>query len=288
MARISDAILNKDTVYAGKTPVVDLKYGGQNGYMPRIGTKIGDKTFEEWISNQAYVQRNIIPIVLRAPKFFNYMPDAQKWIDTYKALIELHPLAITGLTSGLTVETDEHNVGGAGEMQEEITDVKRARSSINITYKEKAGKSITKFFDYMIRYGMMDPDTKKPLVTKFNSDLLNTIEMYTADFYTGVILWVEPDITQQGVVDAWMSVNLFPKSNGDRTGKRDIKSAGDAPELSIDWASITINNEAVIEIAEKNLKKLGVLNNIPDVDLTAPLSEPDADVKASSVGFNET
>ena len=29
--------------------------------------------------------------------------------------MELHPLAITGLTSGLSVETDEHAIGGAGD-----------------------------------------------------------------------------------------------------------------------------------------------------------------------------
>jgi len=126
MARIAETILNKEDIYAGHSPALDLRYGGQNGYFAKIGNVGADgKNYEEWISNQAYIQRNIIPIVLRTPKFFNYMPDPAKWVETYKALIELHPLTITGLTSGLTVETDEHAIGGAGEMQEEITKVLR-------------------------------------------------------------------------------------------------------------------------------------------------------------------
>jgi len=289
MATIADAILNKEEVYAGHSPALNLRYGGQNGYFAKIGRVGPDgKNVEEWISNQAYVQRNIIPVVLRAPKFLNYMPEPQKWIDTYKALIELHPLTITGLTSGLTVETDEHAIGGAGEMQEEITDVKRARSTVSTTYKEKAGKAIIKFLDYLIRYGMMDPDTKKPLVANFMENIEDIGGMYTADFYTGTVLFIEPDVTQKIVVDAWLTTNFFPKSNGERTGKRDIHSAGEAPELSIEWAGITMNNEAVMNMADTILQNLTVINTLPDVGMVTPQSEIDPNVAASeNVGYNE-
>lgn len=288
MARIKDSVLNKNSVYAGHSPALNLKYGGQQGYMPRIGTIAEDgKTYEEWINNHAYVSRNIIPIVIRTPKFFEHMPDTTKWIASFKALIELHPQAITGLTSGLTVDVDEHAVGGGGEMQEEITDVKRARSTVNTTYKEKAGKAIGKFFDVFIRYGMMDPDTKKPLVSKFIDDIGDIGGLYTPDFYTATVLFIEPDITQKVVVDAWLCTNMFPKSNGERTGKRDIKSAGEAPELSIDWAGITMNNEAVHDMADKVLANLTVLNKIPDIDMIPSESDVNANVVGGGVGFNE-
>ena len=288
MARITDSILAKEKVYAGHSPAANLKYGGQMGYMPRIGMVGPDgKTYEEWISNQAYVTRNIIPVVLKTPKFFKYMGDEQAWVETYKALWELHPLTITGLSSGLTVETDEHAVGGAGEMQEEVTNVTRARSSLSTTYKEKNGKAIIKYLDYLIRYGMMDPDTKKPLVSKFIKNIDEIGGMYTADFYTGTILFIEPDVTQKQVVDAWLSTNVFPKSNGERTGKRDIKSAGESPELSIEWASITMNNEAVLKLADSILAKLTILNKLPDVDMVTPSSDIDPNVSSTSVGFNE-
>ena len=288
MARITESVLQKGSVYAGHSPALNLRYGGQDGYFSKIGRVGPDgKTYEEWISNQAYVQRNIIPIVIRAPKFFDFMPEPKKWVDTYKALIELHPLAITGLQSGLTVEVDEHNIGGAGETQEEVTNVTRAKSAVNTTYKEKAGKAITKFLDLVIRYGMLDPDTKKPLV----ADLIGSIDkvggMYTPEYYTGTVLFIEPDVTQKVVVDAWLVTNMFPKSNGERTGKRDIHSAGEAPEISIDWGGITMNNEAVHIMADTVLSGLTVLSTSPDVDRVVGNSSITANVSASTAGYNE-
>jgi len=291
MARIKEAVLDKEKLYAGNVaPASNLIYGGQQGYMPRIGTVAEDgKVYEEWISNHAYVSKNIIPVVIRTPKFFELMDDTEMWISTFKALIELHPQAITGLTSGLTVEFDEHAVGGGGEMQEELTDVKRARSTLNITYKEKANKAITKFFDIYIRYGMMDPDTKKPLVANIMENIDTVGGIYTPDFYTATVLFIEPDTTQKVAVDAWLRTNMAPKSNGERTGKRDMKTAGEAPELSIDWTGITMNNEAVIKLAQTTLNNMSVLSKVPDVDMIPPVNEdkPDANVEASKVGYNE-
>ena len=288
MARITDAILNKGVAYATTAPVADLRYGGQNAHFARIGRVGADgKSYEEWISNQAYVQRNIIPVVIRAPRFFNFMPEPEKWIEAYKALMELHPLTITGLMSGLTVDVDVHAVGGAGEEQEEATNVKRAKTIISTTYKEKANKSIMKYLDAYIRYGIMDPDTKKPLVSELIDSIDDIGGMYTADFYTGTVLYIEPDITQKYVVDSWLSTNLFPKTNGERTGKRDIHNAGEAPELTIEWGGITMNNNVVTELAEKILKDLTVLRTIPDNDMVAPASEISPAVSGVDVGFNE-
>jgi len=289
MGILTDAILAKDTVYAGHSAAVDLTFGGQNGIMPKIGRIKDGKNYDEWISNQAYIKRNIIPVVLRYPRFFDLMPShKEKWIATYKALIELHPLTIDGLSSGLTVETDEHPVGGAGEMQEEITDVKRARSTLSFTFKEKAGKAIQKFLDKVIRYGYMDPDVKRPLIAEHIATMADIGGMYTADFYTGTVIFIEPDITQKVVVDAWLCTNMFFKSNGDRTGKRDIRSAGEAPELSIESTSITMNNEAVMVLADKILGELTSLSKLPDTGIVVPSAEVDAAVKAQAVGFGDS
>jgi len=288
MARLKNAVLEKNKLFAEAAPTANLVDGGQQGYMPKIGTIAADgKVYDEWISNASYVSNNVIPIVLRTPGFFQYMQDTAKWIATYKALIELHPLTITGLTSGLTVEFDETPIGGGGEQQESITDVKRARSSLATTYKEKANKAITKFFDILIRYGMMDPDTKKPLVSNLIKNM-DTIGIYTPDFYTGTVLFIEPDITQKVVVDAWLRVNMMPKSNGERTGQRNMNSAGEGKELSIDWTGITMNNENVLDLGQTTLSALSVLNKIPDTDMIVPNKDgADANVTASKVGFND-
>jgi len=293
MSKITDSIFDKNTAYAGHSPALDLKYGGQDGYMSRIG-RVGDdgKYYSEWISNQAYVKNNIIAVVMKYPKFFDYMPDAEKLIAAYKALIELHPLTIDGLTSGLTVETDEHPVGAAGEMQEEITKVTRARSTVSFTYKEKAGKSIQKFVDMIIRYGYMDPDVLKPLVIQYMDDFKDQIKLYTPEFYTGTVLFIEPDITKTTVVDAWLTTNMFFKGNGDRTGKRDIRSAGELLDLTLETSGITLNNESILGLADDVLGNLSILNLTPDTTLIGDVkdnSEIETELTTAGVeGFGTT
>lgn len=288
MGAYADSILASNTAYSGHSPAMALEYGGQHGHMARIGL-LGPngQPFDEWINNAAYVRRNVIPIVINYPRFFDHMPEKLRFIRAYKALMEIHPLTIDGLSSGLTVDTDEHPIGGAGEMQEEITDTKRARSQLSFTFKEKMGKSIQKFLDYYIRFGMMDPDVKRPLVSRYFSTISQIGGMYTPDFYTGSMIFIEPDITHKQVVDAWLCVNMFPKSNGDRTGKRDIRSAGEIPEYSIEFASITMNNEAVLRLADSILPALTVLNKIPDLDLYLPVNTINAGLTAQKdSGFN--
>lgn len=288
MSRVKDSVLAADAAYAGQTATNDLSFGGQGGIAPNIGTVGADgKNADIWISNQAYVKRNIIPVVLKYPKFFDYMGDSKdKLIASYKALIELHPLTIDGLTSGLTVEFDEHAVGGSGEMQEEITNVTRARSTPSFTYKEKAGKSIQKFVDFIIRYGYMDPDTKQPLVAATLPDAAKK-GIYSPDFYTGSVLFIEPDILQHNAIDAWLSVNMMFKGNGDRTGKRDIHSPGEAPELTLESTAITLNNDVVIKLADKTLKAMTTIGFNPNEQTVLPINETVSELTDAKVGFND-
>jgi len=291
MGLITDGVKLEGAEFSGQHgATMELKYGGQNGQHANIGTMMNGKPVDEWMSTQAYVSRNIIPVVIRYPKFFDLLPDKDKLIEVYKELIELHPLTIEGLTSGLTVETDEHAMGGSGEFMEEIIDVKRARSTLSFTYKEKSGKAIQKFLDFVIRYGYMDPDVKRPLVIDLaGADALNAMSngIYTPDFYTGTVLFIEPDITQNHVVDAWLSTNMFFKSNGDRTGKRDISSAGAMLDLSIESSALTLNNKAVMLLADKVLASLTVISDIPDYSMVTTDEDIAATLKSTATGYTE-
>lgn len=271
MARLADAILKPKEAYGGHAGTINLRHGGQFGLMPRIGAidYSGENHFAEIISTHAYVRKNVIPIVLDYPRGLNLMPDAYKWIDAYKNMIETIPTSIEGLTSGLTVETDEHPIGGAGEMLEEITDVKRARTTLSFSYRERAGKSINKFLDILIRYLYMDPDQKRPLVCRlFPGAGLEAVKgMYTPDYYTGTVLFIEPDTTTRVVVDAWLCTNMFFKSNGERTGRRAITQGGELVEHSIESSCVTMSNESVKRLADEILGSLNILNSTPDVDM---------------------
>ena len=132
----------------------------------------------------------------------------------------------------------------------------------------------------------MDPDVKRPLVSQYITDISKVGGMYSADYYTGTVIFIEPDITQKVVVDAWLSTNMFFKSNGDRTGKRDIHSANEVPEYSIESACITMNNEAVFVLADKILLSLTTVNKLPDTGIVVPTGDVDASLTAAKTGFN--
>lgn len=89
----------------GQSPQIDLSLGGQYGYQP---------DFAAYPSNTGYTPRNLIPILVEAPRGFQNLPNPQKWVAVLKSLMENQSKNITGLRTGITVEASERPVGGAG------------------------------------------------------------------------------------------------------------------------------------------------------------------------------
>ena len=252
MSRVSDALLG-DTAFARNSNQVLLypKYGGQFGYAAK---------YDEWISNQAYVRRNLIPVVHEMPKFFRLMPDANKWYASCRAIMEEHPQTIEGFQAGLTVEIDEHAFAGAGEFQQEFIDVKRARSKPSFTWTEKYGNPLQNFFDAWIRYGMMDPETKYALVGTLTGERPDDM---LADMYSMTMLFIEPDPTGRKAVKAWLTTNMFPTSNGDIIGKRDLTSAHELTKLNIEFTGLSQFGTGVTKYAQKVLDAIIMTNANP-------------------------
>ena len=70
MSRITSALLGELAYAKGrKQPILDLTFDGQQGWSPNL---------TEWVSNQAYVRRNLICVLLEAPRFFDKMPIIDK------------------------------------------------------------------------------------------------------------------------------------------------------------------------------------------------------------------
>jgi len=254
MARITDAILT-NSAYANyvNQPILDLSFGGQQGWAPNLN---------EWVSNQAYVRKNLFCILLESPRFFTLMPNPDKWVQALKSLVELHAKTIEGLNAGLTVEFDEHPVGGAGEMQQEITDSKRARSEPSFGFVEKYGMPINTFLQNWIIYGMMDPDTKFAMAGTLPgakpTDML-------ADWYSMTCLFIEPDPTHQRVVKAWVITNMMPKSDGEVIGKRDLTSASELSNLTIEFTGIAQYNLGTKVFAQNILDTINITNANPNL-----------------------
>lgn len=274
MARVTDALLGGQAFSMGHTqPMLDVTYGGQMGYAPNLA---------EWVNNAAYVPRNLICLLLEAPEFFQRLPNPDKWVATLRAMVELHARTIDGLNSTLTVSTDEDSpVGGGGEVQEEILDVKRNRSQPRFTFIEKYGRPIQTFLHDWITHGLMDPDSKVANIGTLDS---NRPDDMLPDRYSATMIFIEPDPTHRKVVQSWLCTNMWPKGTGDITGKRDLTTGGDVRQLEIEFTALTQHNLGTDILAQRLLDRINITNANPYlrpafVDGIAP------DVEAQTKGY---
>lgn len=275
MSRITDAILANKAFGTGSTqPMLDFTYGGQQGWAPNL---------VEWVSNQAYVRRNLICVLLEAPQFFKLMPDPQKWVSSLKSLMELHCKSIEGFNAGLTVETDEHPVGGAGEMQQEVTDVKRARTEPSFTFVEKYGMPIQTFLHNWITYGLMDPDTKFAMVGTLSNQ---RPEDLLADWYSMSCLFMEPDPQHRKVVKSWVTTNMFPKETGEIIGKRDLTAASEVLNITVPFTGISQFSLGTNLFAQKILNTINMNNSNPYLRPSF-IQDISADVNAAQDGYKK-
>lgn len=231
-------------------PMVDISHptAGQNGPFTN---------FEGYVSNSAYVRRNLIAVLIEAPRGFNDLPDPGKWRETLKTLVELQPDSIEGLTSTLTAEFVETAVGSAGEIQEDISNVTRERSTPTFNWTEKYGKPINAFLTGWITELLMDPITNVPgVVTR----KLGNSETPPADMlpdYTGMtVLFFEPDPTQTRVIHAWLCTNMHPKTAGEVVGARDLTAAGETVQYSVEFTSLTQEGYGVRRYAQDILDEM--------------------------------
>lgn len=273
MSRVTDAILSQKAFGRGSNqPMLDPTFGGQMGYAPNLA---------EWVSNAAYVRKNLICVLLEAPTFFQHMPDPQKWVDTLKSLVELHPRTIEGLNAGLTLEFDEHPVGGGGEMQQEVTDSKRARTEPVFTFVEKYGMPIQTFLYNWITYGIMDPDTKFALSNTLAGE---RPEDMLPDQYTASMLFMEPDPQHKRIVKSWVVTNMMPKGTGEIIGKRELTAAGEVNTLSVEFTGIAQFNLGTNIFAQSIMDKINMVNANPYLRPSF-ISAVSPGVEASAKGY---
>lgn len=273
MSRLKDAVLGKVGYAIGKDqPMVDLKNGAQMGYQP---------DYASLVSNSAYVKRNLITFLVESPRGFQDLDNPDRWVGTLKALVELHAKTIEGLQSTLTVEYSETPVGGAGEMQEDVTNVTRARSNPSFTWTEKYGKPINAFLDGWILNLIMDPQTKFPAVvtrgSKKPTDLL-------PDYNGMTVMFVEPDPTHTKVVQAWLCTNMRPKTGGDVTGRRDLTAAGETVDYQVEFTAVTQVGAGVNKFAQRLLDEMTLTGANPNLR-PAFVDQITADVKAGDAGY---
>lgn len=274
MARLQDTLIQGRAYAEGlKNPMLNLAYGGQFGFSTDIHT---------WVSNAAYVRRNMIPVLMEAPKFFQRLPDSDLWVRSLRALTELHPRSIDGINMTLTVESGETPVGGGGEVQEEVINSTRERSRPVFNFShDKYGRPIQRMVEKWITWGLMDPNSKHANI--------GTLQDYPTDMlpdqYAMTMLFIEADPTHRQVIKSVLCTNMWPKGTGDITMKRDITSAMEIPELSIEFTALSQHGVGVNLLAQKVLDYMDITNANPDMR-SAFLQDISEDVKVfSDIGY---
>lgn len=271
--RIGDELLPRGRNFGQgfQNPMADLRRGGQMGYSNNLA---------ELISNQQYIRKNVICLLLEAPTLFQEMDDPDLWVGTLRALVELHPLRITGLTSTVTLEFAETPVGGAGEMQEDVTDAKRERSQVVFTWNEKYGRPVSRFLEAWQRYFIMDADTKFALV---NTLVQGPTDMLM-DRFSASMIFIEPDQNHKTVVNAWLGTGMMPRTGGTVEGSRDMTAPGDKLDLEIGFTGVYQNNAGVTAFAQELLDGLSITGANPYTRQSF-LDRISADVQAQNLGY---
>lgn len=275
MTRQTDQILKNTGFYSGsETAFSNPLHGGQFGWATNP---------EEWLGTQAYVPRNLIPITLETPRFFEKMPNPELWVTAWKLYFEKHCRVIEGLKAGLTVETSEHAFGAAGEMFQEITDVKRERSTLSTTATEKYGNVWQTFWEKVIMYGGMDPETKTPLI----ATMADVPADFLADWYTGTIAFIEPDPTMKRAMRCWVTTNIFPMGTGPIEGKIDKTSSLAPKELSLEFTALSFYGVGTRALGQELMD--GISRQWANPQLRKSfIKEVAADVKAVTQGYKSS
>lgn len=276
MARVTDTLLGpKAFGRSANQPMLDLSFGGQHGYAPDL---------TQWYNNAAYIRKNLVPILLEAPKFFQLMPDPAKWVQCLKVLMEEHSRTVEGLNAGLKADFDDHPVGGAGEVQQEVVDMKRTRSEPVHTFIEKYGMPVQTILTYWMQYGMMDPNTKFALVGTLSGQKPDDL---LPDWFTATMLYIEPDPLHRKVVKAFLCTNMMPMDNGEVIGKRDLTAPSEILTLSIPFTAITQYGAGVTVFAQKIMDGINLTNANP-YERAAFIQSISADVAALKEGYSNS
>lgn len=234
-----------------------------------------------WVGKTGYVRRNLIPLVLRPPAGFQYMPNPDDWYATTRSVFETHPLSIDGLQSTLTVATSETPYGGAGEQFQDPTNVSRERSNVSFSLADIYGGSLNQFLESWIRYLIMDPETKTALVNTLGGQIPPDM---MADIYTMDMLFIEPDAQQSKVIRAWIVYNMFPLSGGDTTGKRDITTDMENVRYTIPMAGFAQVGNGVNAFAQSVMDGMRIAGANP-MHRKTYLEGIDADILRARTGM---
>lgn len=271
--------MNDQMMTAGRSYTIGSQHQSSNPAYAGVMAWSPNPT--HWVGKTGYVRRNLIPLVLRAPAGFQYLPNPDDWYGTTRSVFEEHPLSIDGLQSTLTVTASETPYGGAGEQFQDPTNVTRERSNVAFNLPDIYGGSLNQFLESWIKYLIMDPETKTALVNTLGGQIPPDM---MADIYTMDMLFIEPDAQQSKVIRAWIVYNMFPMSGGEVVGKRDITTDMENVRYNIPMAGFAQVGTGVNAFAQSVMNGMRIAGANP-MHRKTYLEGIDADILRAKTGF---
>lgn len=256
-----------------KNPVLDPSISGQMGFAPDL---------RYWVNNANLKQQNLIPILIEAPRAFQYLNNPDKRIAILRAMVEIHPRSIEGLDASLNVAVDGTPVGGDGQQQQEFVNVTREVSQPTFVWDDKYGRPFGLTLEDWVTQTMADPATKVANVATLAG---NRPTDMLPDQYSMTMLFIEPDPTMRSVIKAFLCANMFPQGKiADYTGRRDITQAMNLVQYSQQFTALTQIGAGVNMIAQTVLEGININNANPNMR-AAFIQEISKDVLAAQAGW---
>lgn len=244
---------------------------GYHGWAAEIG---------DHVSNQHYVSRPLVCVMLDPPKLLTKIEGGQATIDALKALVEVHAQTITGFNAQTTWTFDQRPAGGAGAQHHEVVNATREQPTPTFTFVEKYGRPVSRLLNFWGRYLMMDPDAKFALIT-----IMKSLEFKDLgpDMTTATMLFYEPTADMLDVTNAWLCVNMMPDTDGPQESQRDMNSQQNMRDITVTFTALAAVGPAIdymaksIMLATNTLKAdpfmaqpVGIQGISPELQATGP------------------
>lgn len=271
---VQDRFLAGRAAHLGmQNPSLDPTFGGQLGYGP---------DYRYWVNNANQKQQNLIPILMEAPRAFQYLNNPEKRVEVLRAMVELHPRSIEGLDASMNVQVDGTPVSGDGQQQQEFVNVTREVSQPTFTWDEKYGRPFGLTLEDWVSQTMADPATKVANVVTIDGDRPTDM---LPDKYTMTMLFIEPDPTMRFVIKAFLCTNMFPQGKiADYSARRDITQPMNLVQYSQQFTALTQVGAGVNQLAQRVLEGININNANPNLR-AAFLQEIAKDVLAARNGY---
>jgi len=291
---LGDAV-TKDPMNADSN-VLNIAHGSRGGYMASIlkTANGGEQVFENWINAAPYVTRNLIPIVISTPKGFDLLSDAslsKRLKKQYVELMESQPLRIEGFKSALSVETADVPFGHDGQQFKATTKISREISEPSFTWVEIQHKTILRYLNFLVEFFEGVPETNGIPLISLESDYFKQEVIYTENFKTSTMVFIEPDITRKTALEVYLCFGMRPIGTiGVNESKFEVAGAGETKEYTVQFSALVIpTNNSTRALGNKLLKSMSVLSINPKD--TVVIKGRDADVESivkEGGGFNNT